>query len=61
MVQFRAKYGEKEYALDLESDSKVAEAKIQLEQISKSELKASQQKWIYQVCISVSVSLLVIC
>jgi hypothetical protein len=49
MVQFRAKVGEKEYALDVAGDARIGEAKMQLEQLSGSELMAAQQKWIYQV------------
>lgn len=46
MVVFRAKIGEKEYNLECSSDSKIGEAKLQLEQSSG--LQSSQQKWIYQ-------------
>lgn len=51
MVQFRAKLGEKEYPIEVSTDAKIIEAKMQLEKSSGGELQASQQKWIYQVII----------
>lgn len=49
MVQFRAKVGEKEYTIEVEAETRIAEAKMQLEELSGAELPVPQQKWIYQV------------